>query len=109
MRGDKEGINIQTNSLTVASLGRSTSLIVRGEYKHNVRYFCLQIQLKFCGLLKQLTLLILVIWLDHGLFFLETIGACFLLAYSELLLILTRFVDIFINTLKLRQKIFLEL
>ena len=36
---DKGGINIETNSLTVVSLGRSTSLVVRGEYKHSVRYF----------------------------------------------------------------------
>ena len=35
----KESINIETNSLTVVSLGRSTSLVVRGEYKHSVRYF----------------------------------------------------------------------
>ena len=54
----KSGVNIETNSLTVVSLGRSTSLVIRGEYEHSVRYFAWNIWLKKCGLLKLLTLLI---------------------------------------------------
>ena len=55
-------------------------------------------------MLKLLTLLILVIWLDHGLFVLETIRCLVSGSYSELLLISHDFFDIYIN-LNQRQKI----